>query len=86
MDSKDKFKNTFIVKRDYLSFKIYINELLHLEIRMNNHDGVQAWYEGSGINKMYYIEFYRQIGEPITLEYDYVENWKAILKLIDENI
>ena len=77
--------NDIEIKRDFQSLKIYINGLLHLEIRMNNHDGVQSWYEGSK-KKMYFIEFYRKEGNPILLAYDEYENWKTILKLIDDNI
>lgn len=71
--------------RDYYSLRIYINDILHVEIRMENHDGVQSWYEGSR-KRMYFIEFYRKEGDPILLGYDEVENWKAVLKLIDANI
>lgn len=70
---------------DYYSLRIYINDLLHLEIRMQNHDGIQSWYEGSK-RKLYFIEFYRKEGEPILLGYDEVNTWKEILKQINENI
>lgn len=71
--------------RDYYSFRIYINDLLHVEIRMENYDAVQSWYEGSK-KRMYFIEFYRKEGEPILLGYDEAETWTEILKLIDLNI
>lgn len=77
--------NKIIATRDYFSLRIYINDLLHFEVQMENHDGVQSWYEGTK-KRMYYIEFYRKQGEPIMLAYDDVKNWEIILKLIDENI
>ena len=77
--------NKIKIKRDFQNLRIYINGILHLEIRMNNHDGVQSWYEGSK-KKMYFIEFYRKEGGPILMGYDEFEIWETILKLIDENI
>lgn len=73
------------IKRDYQAFRIYINDLLHLQIIMSNHDGVQTWYEGTQ-KRMYFIEFYRKEGQPIQLTYDEVGTWKEIIKLIDSNI
>lgn len=71
--------------RDYQSLKIYMNKMLYVEIRMDNHDGVQSWLEGSN-KAMFFIEFYRKAGGPIILEFDQFNTWKAVLKLIDENI
>jgi hypothetical protein len=80
-------KNSYKIEgfRDHLTFKIYIDDLLHLEIRMANHDGMQSWLDGSKTH-MYFIQFYRKQGSPILLEYDNIEIWKAILKIIDEKI
>lgn len=77
--------NTVKAFRDFQSFKIYINDLLHLELRMDNHDGVQSWLEGSS-KHMYIIEFYRKEGDPIQMEYDDYDIWASILKEIDKNI
>lgn len=71
--------------RDFKSLKIYIDGLLHLELPMNNHCGVQSWLEGSN-KQMYFIEFYRKEGNSILLEYDDKDIWCEILKLIDYNI
>ena len=71
--------------RDYKCFKIYINNILHIEILINNFDGVQSWFEGSK-KKMYFIEFYKKQGDPIQMGYDEFSNWKTILNLIDENL
>jgi hypothetical protein len=73
------------VNRTFKSLKIYINKILHLELRIKNHDGVQSWFEGDN-NKMYYIEFYRIKGEPILLEYNDIKVWKLMLEIIDKNI
>lgn len=78
--------NTVSVKKDYQSLKIYIEGLLHLELRMDNHDGIQSWLEGSCKSKIYKIEFYRKESDPIVTEYDDIKIWKDILVLIDENI
>lgn len=77
--------NSITSYRDFQSFKIFINGLLHIEIRMDNHDGIQSWYDGT-TKKVYYIEFYRKIGNPIRCGYDLEENWRKILELINENI
>ncbi len=72
-------------KRHFSQLKIYINDLIHLQLDMKNHDGFQSWYEG--VNKLkHVIEFYRKEGEPIYTEYDEIEVWKAILELLDKNI
>lgn len=72
-------------KRDFASLRLYINGLLHLEIPMNGHNGLQSWIEGS--NKyMYFIQLYRKEGQAIRLEYDDKEIWESVLKLIDENL
>jgi len=78
-------KPSIRAERTYYSLRIYINDSLHLELRMENHDGVQSWYEGDRYRN-YFIEFYRKEGEPILLGYDDVDNWKEVLKLIDENL
>lgn len=74
-----------LVKRDHQALKIYINDLMHLQILMSNHDGLQSWYEGS-IKRMYFIEFYRKEGEPIQITYDEFSTWEEVLKQIDINI
>lgn len=72
-------------KRNFYSLKIYFDDVLHLEVRMDNHDGLSSWFEDSG-KQMYCIELYRKLGSPILLEYDEKYKWTNILKVIDENI
>lgn len=87
LESSTKMKNSVKILgfRDQFTFKIYINDLLHLELRMTNHDGIQSWLEGSK-TQMYFIKFYRKTGSPILLEYENIEHWKTILKIIDEQM
>lgn len=72
-------------KKDFRSFRLYIDDVLYLEMRMENHDSIQSWIDDSN-GKRYIIEFTRKEGNPILLELDNIEKWKLILKLIDENI
>lgn len=71
--------------RNYQTLRIYIKEMLHVEIRMENYYGVQSWVEGSKTT-MYFIEIYCKGGEPILLGYDRFDTWKKVLELIDKNL
>lgn len=77
--------NTVSAKKDLRSLRIYINNLLHLEILMDNHDGLQSWLEGSG-RYNYFIEFYRRNSKSILCEYDDRNIWENILKEIEKNL
>ncbi len=72
-------------KRDGKDLKIYINGLLHLQIMMDNHVGIQSWYEGTN-HKHYKIEFYQKEGESFYSAYQIRETWEEILRLVDKNI
>lgn len=72
-------------KRDYYSLRLYINDLLHLDVKMLNYNGFQSWYEGSQ-NKLYFIEVYLKEGDSILLGYDERSTWEEILKLFDKHI
>lgn len=74
--------------RDHLSLRVYIDSILHFEVRVAGHIGVQSWIEcGKKCSfYVYCIEFYRIQGKPIKMEYYKREIWEQILKLIDENI
>jgi len=71
--------------RDFNCFRIFINDLLHLDIKMEGYKGFQSWYEGS-TNRMFYIEFYFKEGEPIYAAYDDQATWEEILKLVNQKI
>lgn len=77
--------NKIHAERDFHSLRIYVNELLHLELPMKNHNGLQSWLEGSK-KHMYFIQLYRKQGESIILEYDDRSIWEEVLKLIEANI
>ncbi len=72
-------------KRDYYSLRIYINDLLHVDVKMENYIAFQSWFEGSQ-NKLYFIEFYFKEGEPLLLGYDERSTWESILKILDEKV
>lgn len=65
-------------------FKIYIYEQLHLSIYLDNYIAMQAWIEGACWFAVYiYME---NLDEPILLEYDNEERWKAVVKLLNEHL
>jgi len=74
-----------IAKKSFHGIKIYINDILHISFLMENYTGIQSWYEGNK-TKIYYIEISFKEGEQLLLEYTEFDNWKTILKLIDENL
>lgn len=59
--------------------RIYINDILHLSL-YNTELQIQSWKE---TKDWYVIVFYIKYGK-IKAEYDDIEKWKEILKLIDE--
>lgn len=78
-------KNHVTSKKDFRSFRIYIDDYLHIELLMENYDGMQSWLEGSS-RYNYFIKFYKKIGEPMICEYDDKDIWLQILKEIDNNL
>lgn len=72
-------------KKNYSGIKIYINDILHISFLMENYTGIQSWYTGNK-TKIYFIEISFKEGEQLLLEYTSFDNWKIILKLIDENL
>jgi hypothetical protein len=73
-----KFKLT--TKGDY--FKVYIDGLLHLALKKDEVKGVQTWATDGDINP-FKIEFYSHFGE-VLIEYDTLDKWKRMLKLVDK--
>lgn len=66
------------------TFKIYLHEVLHISIYTDNYLGTVSWIEAPG---WWCIYLYMQnLPEPILLEYDNEERWKAVIKEIDENL
>lgn len=69
-------------KRGVNNLKIYVSEILHLDIKLDSFIGLQSWYANKNDCK---IELYFK-DRIIVLEYNSVDKWKRILKLLDENI
>ncbi len=78
-------KNKVTAKKDFRSFRVYIDGFIHLEILMESYNGMQSWLEGL-VKYNYFIEFYQKDGDAILCEYDDKQIWLDILKLIDENL
>ena len=71
--------------RDNYNLRIYINNVLHLQIMMKNYDGLQSWLEGTK-KFTFYIEIYKKDQPSVLCEYDERERWETILNLLDQNI
>lgn len=81
-------ENKITCVRDHYHIKIYIDNVVHLHLDYENHDGFQSWFDGNGKDKqkVYSIEFYRKQGEPILTQYDSRKIWEDILKVLDKKI
>ena len=77
--------NKIHATRSHQNLRIYINDLIHIDLPIKEHNGLQSWLEGSD-RRRYFIQFYRKIGEPIILEYEDRNIWEEILKVIDKNL
>jgi len=66
-------------------FKIYINLVLHLSIKIDEYLGIQSWIDDNNLYR-YNIEFYLKNGKGIVCEYDDRILWETILKEIDNNL
>lgn len=71
------------VKKDLRALRIFINDLIHLELVMADYYGFQAWQEGSN-SCVYKIQFYRDGEKNVLCEYEDREIWKQILKGLEE--
>lgn len=65
-----KFGNTFM--------SIYIDEYLHVSFLYGNLNGIHSWMDS---NTSCFIELYLTGGN-IKLEYDTIDKWKAVLKIL----
>lgn len=61
--------------------KIYINDLLHVAVKIKDLSGVQSYFRGE---EWFCIEFYTE--KIILCEYNSKEKWIAVLKLIENNL
>lgn len=74
-------RKTVKVEVRHLSIRIYINDALHLLIKLENLIGIQSW-----INRKnnYSIEYSMKDGAEILSEYDDLDLWKSILEQLDK--
>ena len=68
-------------KRKYEQLKIYINGLIHLNIKLLDLLGFQTWIHGE---KEYFVEYYYKDGSKITTAYGEKDIWEKVLKIIEE--
>lgn len=64
-------------------FKIFINNTLHLQFRIEDYLGMQSWiypYKATP----YHIEFTLKSKATILCQYDNIDKWKKILELINK--
>jgi hypothetical protein len=73
--------NKYDLKIEKNALKIYINDILHISIKRSSILGYQSWINAPA--GMYFIE-YTTDGREILTEYDDVEKWKSILKLLNK--
>jgi hypothetical protein len=77
-------KNKYSITSTGNFIKIYINDVLHISIKYNDIASIQTWKMSNG---WYCIEYYLNgLDEPILSEYDNIDKWKSIIKLLDETI
>lgn len=69
-------------KRTLKYLKIYIEGILHVNIPLEEYNGLQSWLEGDN-TYMYYIEYYLKSGGSILCEYEDREIWENILNKVD---
>lgn len=67
------------------SIKIYINDILHLAIKKEDLIGIESWVDGENERKRWHIEYTTKT-TTIESEYDNIDKWIAILKLLDNEI
>lgn len=63
--------------------RIYINGILHLRIPRDEKMILESWIDNP--QRLYKIQI-QAGGYETLIEYDKIENWKAILKLLNQNI
>ena len=73
-------KYTIIVEKKQI--KIRINGLLHLSFLQEEFVGIQSWIKGYDVDRKYFVEITTKT-TTITSEYDNLDKWTSILKLLD---
>lgn len=70
-------------KRSYEQLKVYINDELHLLIKLLDLVGFQTWIHGES---EYFIEYYFSSRDKITTVYGTRELFSKVLKILDETV
>lgn len=87
MRTSPKRSNLFNVishKLDSKWLKIYLFDTLHLSVYLDDLYAIQAWIEVEG---WFCVNLYLgNLEEPILLEYTDETRWKAVLKVLEENV
>jgi hypothetical protein len=73
------------VKVNWNEIKVYNNGFLHVVIKKDELVSIQSWMEGYDDDATYHIEYHLVCKNNIHSEYWDIENWKGILKALDEN-
>lgn len=68
------------VDEDFDSIRIFFGDCLHAHVRKDKLLGVTSWRYGKHNFTIEYV----LVGGVITTEYDNADNWKFILKRLDE--
>lgn len=73
---------------NFKTLRIFIDDILHIDLPLENHDGLQAWFEhvGQKSNAKYFIDLYRKTGNTISLEYSKKEDWINVLKEFEKSL
>ncbi len=59
---------------------VYVNELLHLQIKHEDYRFLYSYVDGDGGARRWAIDFHYKDMEPVTVEYDKQEKWVAVLR------
>jgi hypothetical protein len=75
---------TFRSVNEKNSFKVYINDILHMEINQNNFNTLRSWKISPNLDPdPFFIEI-KSNGSNTIYQYDTMEKWVAILKELDK--
>jgi hypothetical protein len=65
------------------SVKIYVNGIVHLNLKRSYILGYQSWIEGAKEPWVYNIEFSLRRHQTVLLQYDMREKWGLVLRELD---
>lgn len=70
-------------RRHYEQLKIYINDVLHLQVKLLDMVSFQSWIHG---RSEFFIEYTFTGGTKITSAYSERTRWEAIIKILDTEL